>query len=166
MAAKKAPAKKMPAKKAAPAKKRAAGDSVSDKQAEAMVKQGFMAQVKEMGPMGIRKYAGETEGLVPKQKGTAAQWARAVDNAMGDTWFEGGAAAKIGMGRASKILAKNRNKWIKSVYDGSSGPTVAKKKAGAMNVGRVVSKAVKSAKDPMSGVMRPLPKRNGSGKKK
>ena len=124
MAAKKMPAKKMPAKKAAPAKKRAAGDSVSDKQAEEMVKQGFMAQVKEMGPMGIRRYAGETLGLVPKQKGTAAQWAKAVDNAMGDTWFEGAAASRIGMDRASKILAKNRNKWIKGVYD---GPTVAKK---------------------------------------
>lgn len=143
MAAKKMPAKKMPAKKVAPAKKAAGNSSLSDKQAEEMVMKGFMAQAKSMGPMGIRRYAGETDRLAVKQKGTAAQWAKAVDNAMGDTWFEGSAAAKIGMDRASKILAKNRNKWIKGIYEGSNGPTLLKKTAPAAPKSKTMPVAMK-----------------------
>jgi hypothetical protein len=132
MAAKKMPAKKTPAKKMAsqkaPAKKTAGkvNKNYSDEEAIAEVKKAFLSQAKAMGAGEIVRYGGD---LGPKRKGTVQQWARNVDNAMGDTWFEGQAAADIGIPRAGKILKKYRDTWIKPMYDGSSGPTVKKKPA-------------------------------------
>ena len=123
MVAKKMPAKKMPAKKmpakAAPKKT----STVSQAEAEAIVKRAFLAQAKQMGPSDIRKYG---DKVAPKRQGSAAQWARNVDNALGDTWFEGAEANKIGFDRANKILKQNREKWIAPMYNTTIGSRATK----------------------------------------
>lgn len=125
MAAKKMPPKKqIPAKKSMPAKKAATpGKSknnglVSDKEATEILKRAFLGTAKSMGASDIRKYGGN---VAPKRQGSAKQWAQNVDNAMGDTWFEGSEVAKVGYERANAILRANREKWISPMYNKTIG---------------------------------------------
>ena len=88
-------------------------------QAEMVVKKAFLEMAKSMGPSNIRKYGG---GIPAKRQGSIKQWAKNVDNAMGDTWFEGGEVEKVGYHRANAILRANREKWITPMYNRAIGP--------------------------------------------
>ena len=123
MAAKKMPPKKMPPRKPAPSASPKKNVGLSQSQAESIVKRAFLAQAKSMGASEIRKYGGN---IPAKRQGSAKQWAQNVDNALGDTWFEGAEADQVGYDRANKILKQNREKWIASMYNATIGTRATK----------------------------------------